>query len=117
MDYPRMKLSQDARLTYLKTIVHAGNQLNGIRRKLQSLQKDTLLQLSKELKPLFQTKQKGSLQGNEDDELVDHDALYEQYKLYKQNKADALYLLEKMCIRDRALIIVFIKHRLQIQPA
>ena len=63
MDYPRMKLSQDARLTYLKTIVHAGNQLNGIRRKLQSLQKDTLLQLSKELKPLFQTKQKGSLQG------------------------------------------------------
>lgn len=94
VDYPRMKLSQDARLTYLKTIVHAGNQLNGTRRKLQSLQKDTLLQLSNELKPLFQPKYKGSLQGNEDDDIVDHDALYEQYKQYKENKADALYLLE-----------------------
>ena len=94
VDYPRMKLSQDARLTYLKTIVHVGNQLNGIRPKLQSLQKDTLLQLSKELKPLFQIKHKDMLQGIEDDDVVDHDALYEQYKQYKQNKADALYLLE-----------------------
>ena len=34
------------------------------------------------------------LQGIEDDDVVDHDALYEQYKQYKQNKADALYLLE-----------------------
>lgn len=94
-DYPRMKLSQDAKLTYLKTIVHAGNQLNGVKLQLQSLHKDILLQLSKELQPLFQIHPKASLRGDdEDSDIVDHDALFERYQQYKQNKGDALYLLE-----------------------
>ncbi|MBS1773926.1 MAG: strawberry notch family protein [Bacteroidetes bacterium] len=93
-DYPRMKLRQDARITYLKTLVYAGNQLNGIKQKFSALSKKTFSRLSKELKPLFQLPGKKTLQGNEDDDIVDHNALFEQYKKLKQDKADALYLLE-----------------------
>lgn len=94
-DYPRMKLSQDARLTYLKTLVHAGNRLNGIHQKMQSFHKTMVLQLSKELKPMFQSLRKTVLHGDDDDsDIVDHDALFVIFQQYKQDKADALYLLE-----------------------
>ncbi len=93
-DYPAMKLKQDAKITYLKTIVHSGNRLNGSAQPLSILPFDTFLQVCKGIQPLFPLPQKETLQGEEDETIVDHDTLFEQFKEHKLRDNNALYLFE-----------------------
>ncbi|OSZ81929.1 hypothetical protein CAP35_01265 [Chitinophagaceae bacterium IBVUCB1] len=93
-DYPALKLKQDAKITYLKTIVHSGNRLNGSAQPFVMLPFDTFLQVCRDVQPLFAIPQKETLQGDEDETIVDHDALFEQFKEHKARDKNALYLFE-----------------------
>ncbi len=94
VDYPNMQLKQNARLTYLKTIVHTGNRLNGIPLQQQPLNEALFFQVSKELKRMFRLPVQHKLKGDGQHDAVDHDVLFEQFKQRKAADNNALYLFE-----------------------
>lgn len=93
-DYPKLKLRQDARVTYLKTIVGSGNQLNGTgdyHKPDYEIVEEVLKETASARPMLSGLSGKGHF---DDDEIVDHDELFEEFLRKKAENPKPLYLFE-----------------------